>query len=205
MTVDLTVLISGGGTTLANLAAEVAAGRLDARIRRVVCSKEDAAGIEKSRQTGFDTVVLPRRRFCSHDAFGEAVTAAVSESVCDLVLMAGFTHLWLIPEPWLGKVMNIHPALIPSFCGRGLHGMRVHRAVIASGVKISGCTVHFADNEYDHGPIILQRPVPVEFDDTPETLQERVFAEECIAYPLAVRRFAEGRLEIVGSRVKVRS
>ena len=108
-----------------------------------------------------------------------------------------------VPDDFLGRVMNIHPALIPAFCGKGYYGHHVHEAVLAYGVKVSGCTVHFADNEYDHGPIILQRAVPVLDDDTPDTLAARVFEQECEAYPEAIRLFAEGRLRIEGRRVKI--
>jgi phosphoribosylglycinamide formyltransferase-1 len=100
--------------------------------------------------------------------------------------------------------LNIHPALIPAFCGKGFHGLHVHRAALEAGVKVSGCTVHFADNQYDHGPIILQRAVPVLDDDTPETLADRVFAEECAAYPEAIRLYAQGRLLVQGRRVLIR-
>ena len=117
--------------------------------------------------------------------------------------MAGFLQLVLIPEDFRNRVFNIHPALIPAFCGKGYYGHRVHEAVLASGAKVSGCTVHFADNEYDHGPIIVQRTVPVLDDDTAETLAQRVFVEECEAYPEAIRLFAEGRLRIEGKRVRI--
>jgi folate-dependent phosphoribosylglycinamide formyltransferase PurN len=111
--------------------------------------------------------------------------------------------LILVPDDFAGRVMNIHPALIPAFCGKGFYGQYVHEAVLAAGVKVTGCTVHFADNVYDHGPIILQRAVPVYENDTPQTLSSRVFAEECDAYPEAIRLFAEGRLKIEGKRVHV--
>jgi len=112
-------------------------------------------------------------------------------------------HFFKIPDKYFGKVMNIHPGLIPSFCGKGYYGHHVHKAVIESGVKVSGSTVHFVDNEYDHGPIIIQRVVPVNGNDTPDTLEQRVFKEECIAYPEAIRLFAEGRLRIEGRKVRV--
>jgi phosphoribosylglycinamide formyltransferase-1 len=118
--------------------------------------------------------------------------------------MAGFLQLLDIPPDFEHRVMNIHPALIPAFCGKGYHGAHVHRAVLEAGVKVSGCTVHFADNQYDHGPIILQQVVPVKDDDTPESLAARVFEAECTAYPEAIRLFAEGRLEVQGRRVRVR-
>jgi folate-dependent phosphoribosylglycinamide formyltransferase PurN len=117
--------------------------------------------------------------------------------------MAGFLQIITVPDDFRMRVMNIHPALIPAFCGKGFYGHHVHEAVIASGVKVTGCTVHYADNEYDHGPIILQRAVPVSDDDTPDTLAARVFEQECEAYPEAIRLFGEGRLAVEGRRVRV--
>ena len=121
----------------------------------------------------------------------------------DLIVLAGYLHLFRFAPHYQGRVMNIHPALIPAFCGKRFYGLRVHRAVLDYGVKVSGCSVHFADEEYDRGPIILQRTVPVLEDDTPHTLAERVFAEECKAYPEAIQLFAEGRLTIEGQRVRI--
>jgi folate-dependent phosphoribosylglycinamide formyltransferase PurN len=117
--------------------------------------------------------------------------------------MAGFLQLITIPEDFQHRVMNIHPALIPAFSGKGFYGHHVHEAALAMGVKVSGCTVHFADNQYDHGPIILQRVVPVLDDDTPDTLAARVFEQESEAYPEAIRLFADGRLTVEGRRVRV--
>jgi len=119
------------------------------------------------------------------------------------VCLAGFLQLLTIPEDFAGRVMNIHPALIPAFCGKGFYGHRVHEAVLEAGVKVSGCTVHFADNLYDHGPVIVQRTVPVRDGDTAEVLAARVFEQECEAYPEAIRLFAEGRLQIVGRTVRL--
>ena len=115
--------------------------------------------------------------------------------------MAGFLQLLRIPEDFAGRVMNIHPALLPAFGGQGMYGRHVHEAVLEYGAKLTGCTVHFADNEYDHGPVVLQRAVEVRDDDTPETLADRVFAAECEAYPDAIRLFAEGKLHLHGRRV----
>jgi phosphoribosylglycinamide formyltransferase 1 len=121
----------------------------------------------------------------------------------ELVAMAGFLKHVLIPADFAGRVMNIHPALIPAFCGAGFYGERVHRAALEYGVKVSGCTVHFVDNHYDHGPIILQRTVPVHPDDTPQTLAARVFEQECQAYPEAIRLYAAGRLRIAGRLIVI--
>ncbi len=127
----------------------------------------------------------------------------IDEANVDLVCLAGWLCLLDVPEKWLGKVMNIHPALLPSFGGKGMYGHRVHQAVIDHGCKISGCTVHFVDNTYDNGPIILQRVCPVLDNDSADALARRVFEEEKIAYPEAIRLFAQNRLTIRGRRVMI--
>jgi folate-dependent phosphoribosylglycinamide formyltransferase PurN len=127
----------------------------------------------------------------------------LDERKVDLVCMAGFLSYWIIPERYLGRVMNIHPALLPAFGGEGMYGHHVHEAVLARGCKVSGCTVHFVNNRYDDGPIVLQRAVPVRAEDAPDDLAARVFEQECIAYPEAIRLFAEGRLRIEGRIVHI--
>jgi phosphoribosylglycinamide formyltransferase-1 len=199
----LGVLISGSGTTLQNLLDRSADGRLPARVVLVVSSRADAFGLQRAATAGVPTGVVERRSCASRDDFSRRIFDLCREAGVDLVCMAGFLQLLPIPEDFAGRVMNIHPALIPAFCGKGFYGQHVHEAVLASGVKVSGCTVHFADNQYDHGAIILQRTVPVLDDDTPVTLADRVFAEECEAYPQAIRLFAEGRLRLEGRRVVV--
>jgi formyltetrahydrofolate-dependent phosphoribosylglycinamide formyltransferase len=194
VTVDLAVLLSGGGHTLQNFIDEIAAGRLDARIRVVVSSRRDAAGVQRAREAGIPCHVVERRRFASSEEFSAAITEALEPYAVDLVLLAGFLQLYLFPDKYRGRVLNIHPGLLPRYGGRGMYGHYVHEAVLAAGETESGCTVHLADHEYDHGPIVLQRRVPVLPGDTPETLAERVFAAECEAYPEAVRLFAAGKL-----------
>jgi len=196
----LAVLISGGGRTLLNLHQRIVDGSLRAVITTVVCSRGDVAGAARSRDAGLNTVVVERLRL-SPDAFQREVTQAVAGA--DLVCMAGFLSLWRIPDELYGKVINIHPALLPEFGGAGMYGMRVHRAVLAAGKKISGCTVHFCDNQYDHGPIILQRTVPVLAGDTPDTLAARVFEQECIAYPEAIQLFADGRISLEAGTARI--
>jgi folate-dependent phosphoribosylglycinamide formyltransferase PurN len=127
----------------------------------------------------------------------------LDEARVDLVCLAGFLSYWIIPERYTGRVINIHPALLPAFGGKGMYGHHVHEAVLERGCKVSGCTVHFLSNEYDEGPIILQRCVPVYAEDTADDLAALVFREECIAYPEAIRLFAEGRLRIEGRVVHV--
>ncbi len=203
MTTRLAVLISGGGTTLQNFIDLIKARKLDARVTVVVSSRPGVKGLERAAKAGLPHFVVERKAFPSAAAFSDAVWAVVDRHGADLVTLGGFLSLLKISDRYLGRVMNIHPALIPAFCGDKLYGHRVHEAVLASGVRISGCTVHFADNVYDHGPIIIQRCVPVFDGDTPATLAARVFKEECIAYPEAVRLFAAGRLKIEGRRVHI--
>ena len=200
----IVVLISGGGTTLRNLIQKIDEGRLDAKIELVVSSSHKARGLQFAEAADIPTVILPRSRFDSVETFSEAVFSECRSADARLVVMGGFLKLVLVPDDYKNRVMNIHPALIPSFCGKGFYGHHVHEAVLQYGVKVSGCTVHFVDNQYDHGPIIIQRTVPVEDDDTPDTLAARVFEQECIAYPTAIQWFAQGRLEVVGRRVRIK-
>lgn len=189
----LAVLISGSGRSLQNFIDLIAKGELPARIAVVVSSSPTAGGNERARKAGIPVVVANRRKFRSDADFSRAVTAAIRPHDVDYVLLAGFIHLYLFPDEFRNKVINIHPALLPQFGGRGFYGHHVHEAVLKSGAKESGCTVHFADHQYDHGPILLQRRVPILPGDTPESLADRVFREECVAYPEAIRKLAEGR------------
>jgi formyltetrahydrofolate-dependent phosphoribosylglycinamide formyltransferase len=199
--IRLAVLLSGGGTTLQNLLDHSADGRLPAQVVLVISNRTDAFGLKRAEQAGVPTAVIPRKHYASREEFSQHIFERCRAADADLVCLAGFLQLLHIPDEFRGRVMNIHPALIPSFCGTGYYGHYVHEAVLAYGVKISGCTVHFADNQYDHGPIILQRTVPVDDEDTPDSLAARVFAEECTAYPEAIRLFAEGKLRVEGRRV----
>jgi len=200
---NLAVLLSGSGRTLENVQQAIMAGRLSARVAVVVSSKSEAYGLVRARQHGLDAVAVPRQNYPNLQAFNEAMHAVLAHYPIDLVVLAGFLSLYAPPPALAGRVMNIHPALLPAFGGKGLYGDRVHRAVLESGVKLSGCTVHFADACYDHGPIILQVAVPVEDDDTIEALAARVFAAECALYPQAIQLFAEDRLRIAGRRVRI--
>ena len=139
----------------------------------------------------------------SREAFSEAIFKPIRDQHADLVVFGGFLSLLRIPPDFENRVMNIHPSLIPSFCGKDLHGEKVHQAVIDRGVKVSGCTVHFADDRYDAGPIILQRPVPVLDTDTADELAQRVFEAESDALPDAIELFAAGRLVVEGQRVRI--
>jgi formyltetrahydrofolate-dependent phosphoribosylglycinamide formyltransferase len=169
----------------------------------VISSAPDTYGVKRAEQNNIPVSIVQRKGFNNSEIFSNTIINEIEEYSVDLIILAGFLHLFKIPDKYTGKAMNIHPGLIPSFCGKGYYGHHVHEAVIESGVKVSGCTVHFVDNEYDCGPIIIQRVVQVHEDDSPETLAQRVFKEECIAYPEAINLFAEGRLKIEERKVRI--
>jgi formyltetrahydrofolate-dependent phosphoribosylglycinamide formyltransferase len=196
-------LISGGGRTLKNFIDLAAENRLPIDIRLVISSNPSAAGLVFARDAHIDVQVYERKRFDSNQAYGDAVFDACRKAGVDYVAMAGFLKLAPVPEDFAGRVLNIHPALIPAFCGHGMYGHRVHQAVLDAGVKVTGVTVHFVDNQYDAGPIIWQQPVPVFDDDDAETLADRVFEVEKEAYPHVLRLLAAGRIKFEGRRVKI--
>ncbi len=199
----LAVLISGGGTTLANLADAINRGELPAQISAVISSNDRAYGLKRAGKLDLPAFVVPRKRSKSPGEFSDLVFGLVRDAQAELVCLAGFLSLLVIPDDYAHRVINIHPALLPSFGGKGMYGRRVHEAVLAAGCKVSGCTVHLCDQTYDTGPIIVQRCCQVREDDTPETLAARVFEQECIAYPQAIRLFAEGRVRLDGRRVQI--
>ena len=187
----LAVLISGGGTTMLNLADRIDDGSLPASIRLVLASNHHAAGIGRAEARGLPTRVVARRQHSDPTTFSQEVFDAVRGAGATHVCLAGFLSLLVIPPDFAGRVLNIHPSLLPDYGGKGMHGRHVHAAVLANGETQTGCTVHFADNTYDTGPILLQRTCPVLPEDTPETLAARVFVEECEAYPAALQLIAE--------------
>jgi len=203
------VLISGGGSTLANLHSRIADGRLpDVEIVQVVSSRPDTRGVALSREAGLPTCVLRPRDFSVAEDFSAALNAAMDAAAVELVVMGGFLCFWRIPLHYLGRVVNIHPSLLPAFGGRGMFGHHVHEAVLAAGVAESGCTVHLADNEYDHGPIVAQRRVPVLPSDTPDSLAARVGECERELYPDVIARIAREGFEwlpqVDGAGVRIR-
>jgi phosphoribosylglycinamide formyltransferase-1 len=198
--IRLVVLISGGGTTLQNLLDRIAAGTLNAVIVGVVSSGAKVLGVERAQRAGLPVTVVLRK---PAQSFGDRVWTAVRAYNPDLVCLAGWLHLLPIPNDFRLRVLNIHPALLPAFGGKGLYGHHVHEAVLAYGTKVSGCTVHFADDTYDTGPILVQKCVPVLESDTPSTLAARVFQAECQAYPEAIELIAAGRVTVLGRRVVI--
>jgi formyltetrahydrofolate-dependent phosphoribosylglycinamide formyltransferase len=182
-------MLSGSGRTLLNLAEKIRDGRLSATIALVIASRE-CLGAQRARELGIDTRVIkgaiPAGR----------LAAILAEHRIDWVALAGYLRLVNIPPAYDKRIVNIHPALLPDFGGPGMYGHHVHKAVLAAGKPISGCTVHLCDPEYDHGPIILQKSCPVLAGDTPETLGARVFALECEAYPEALQLLITGRVQV---------
>jgi phosphoribosylglycinamide formyltransferase-1 len=204
----LAVLISGFGRTLKNFIDFASEGELPVDICLVVSSTPTATGLEHAASAGIPTRVISRADFAAGSTgdvpFGNAIFAACRDAGVDYVAMAGFLKLAPVPPDFAGRVLNIHPALIPSFCGPGMYGHHVHQAVLDAGVRVTGVTVHFVDNQYDHGPIIWQQPVPVFDDDTADTLAKRVFECEKEAYPHVLKLLAAGRVALEDGRVKLK-
>jgi phosphoribosylglycinamide formyltransferase-1 len=186
----LAVLISGGGRTLLNLADAIDRGELPATIHLVISSRADVSGIAKSIALGFPTHLVPRRDHASPASFSAAIWDLVRAQPIDLVVLAGFLSLITVPPDFRKRVINIHPALLPKYGGKGMYGHHVHEAVLAARDTESGCTVHYVDDQYDHGDPILQLRCPVLPGDTPDTLAARVFQQECLAFPQALRLLA---------------
>jgi len=203
--IRLGVLISGGGTTLMNILEYIKRGELNAEVAVVISSRSTAAGVEKARNAGLPVKIIRTKDYPDIDQLSQQIEKELVAANVDIVVQGGWLCLWKIPKRYENRVMNIHPALLPSFGGQGMWGHHVHKAVLAAGCKISGCTVHFCTNEYDKGPIIVQRACQVKDDDTPETLAARVFEQECIAYPQAIKLFAEGKLVAQDGKVKIKS
>jgi len=199
------VLVSGRGTNLQAILDACARGGIPGRVVVVVSNNPKAYALERARREGIPAVAMHHRAFPDRDTFDSKLAEILHSYQVDLVCLAGFLRIlgpWFVNE-FPGRIMNIHPALLPAFGGLGMYGERVHRAVLDSGVKFSGCTIHFVNEAPDGGPIILQAVVPVRDDDTVETLAARIAQEEHRLYPEAVRLFAEGRLRVAGRRVTI--
>lgn len=208
MSKRIAVLVSGGGTNLQALIDAQARGELGGgEIIAVISSKENAYALERAAKAGIPGHVLPRKRFDSNRSMTLALVALLKELGVDLVVLAGCMIIFTkeLTDAYPNAVINVHPALIPSFCGQGYYGLRVHEAALRDGVKISGATVHFVSEECDGGPIIAQKAVDVREDDTPETLQRRIMEEaEWKLLPRAVALFCEDRLTVEGRAVRIK-
>lgn len=204
---NIAVLVSGGGTNLQALIDAQKRGEIkNGRITLVIASKPDAYALERAEKNGIATKVIPRKEYADISAYTRAVTDALIEGGADLVVYAGFMTILdnQIVEAFPYKMMNVHPALIPSFCGKGFYGLHVHDAVLESGVKLTGATVHFVTEECDGGPIILQKAIEIKNDDTSETLQKRVMEQcEWKILPQAVSLFCEGRIKINANKTEI--
>lgn len=204
---NIAVLVSGGGTNLQALIDAEKRGEIkNGKITCVISSNPDAYALERAKSNGIETVVVPKKDYPDRSEYTAAVTNALVEAKADLVVYAGFMIILdsQIVKAFPNKMMNVHPALIPSFCGKGFYGLRVHEAVLASGVKLTGATVHFVTEDCDAGPIIAQKAVPVLNGDTPETLQRRVMEEcEWKILPEAVSLFCQGRIKINGNKTEI--
>lgn len=200
------VLLSGSGTNLQSLIDSTKSGEINGEIAVVISDKEDAYGLERARMNGIDAVFVDAKWYENRTAFNDEIVSVLKKHGVVLVVLAGYLKI-LSPEfigEYRNKIINIHPSLIPSFCGKGYYGLRVHEAVIEYGAKITGATVHFVDEEADAGPIILQDAVEVYWDDTPEVLQQRVLKVEHRLLPAAVKYYCDGRIETDGRKVKIR-
>ncbi|MCP4003873.1 MAG: phosphoribosylglycinamide formyltransferase [bacterium] len=202
MPLRISVLLSGSGTSLENLFEHRDKGQLDVEFASVISSKASAFGLERARRRGVPAYAVPRKSHRDERDFNDALHQVLDENPADLLVLAGFLSKIEL-RGYNGRAMNTHPALIPSFSGTGFYGDRVHRAVLEAGVKLSGVTVHFCDEEYDTGPIILQESVPVLDDDSLETLRTRIQAKERELYPRAIQLYAQDRLRVEGRLVRV--
>jgi phosphoribosylglycinamide formyltransferase-1 len=199
------VLASGGGSNMQAILEAITAGTIAGTLVRVVSDTPQAFALERARLAGIPTSVIGPHEHRSRAAFSQAIAALMKNEAIDLIVMAGFMRVVTaeLITPFLGRILNIHPSLIPSFCGPGFYGHHVHEAVLRSGVKVSGCTVHFVEEAVDAGPIVIQRVVPVVAGDTPDILAARILIEEHQAYPEAVRLFCAGRLQIDNRLVRI--
>jgi len=204
MSLRLGILLSGGGRTMVNISEAIERGELDAEIVCVISSRSHVAGVDRAKALGIEPHIVRKKDFSNLESFSERLVEIFTEAKVDLVCQCGWLCLWQLPGALEGKVMNIHPGLLPKFGGQGMWGHHVHQAVIDAGESQSGCTVHFVNNEYDAGPIILQRTCPVRPDDSADSLAERVFEQECIAYPQAISLFAQNRLSVKSNPVIIR-
>ena len=189
----LAFFISGTGGNAMNLLRACREGRVAAEAILGIASTPKAGGITKLEAEGVPVVALERKAFGSDEAYSEACYAEAEARGAEVICLAGWLKKLWVPPRWEGRILNIHPGLLPRFGGAGMYGMHVHRAVLAAGERESGCTVHLVDNEFDHGRHLLERRVPVLPGDTPESLQARVYAEEMRAYPQALAAFLEAR------------
>jgi phosphoribosylglycinamide formyltransferase 1 len=204
--IKLAVLASGGGTNLQAIIDNIEAGKLDACLKVVISNNSNAFALERARKHNIQAIHLSQKMFATQDEFNDKLLSIFQENQIDLVILAGYMKI-LSPkviQAYKNRMINIHPALLPHFGGKGMYGIHVHEAVIESGVKVTGVTVHLVDEIYDHGAIVMQKCVPVLDDDTPESLAERVLKVEHELYSEAIQLFAEDKIEFKGNKAYVK-
>lgn len=203
---NLVVMASGGGTNLQAIIDSIEAGKLDAQIKAVISNNSKAGALERARNHNIPDIHLSHKQFATPEEFDQRLLSVLKEKETDLIVLAGYMKMIspTVIREYRNRIINIHPALLPSFGGKGMYGIHVHEAVIELGVKVTGVTVHTVDEVYDHGPILYQKCVPVLADDTPESLQQRVLPHEHEAYSKVIQLFAQGKIEIRDNKAIIR-
>ncbi len=204
--VKIGVLISGSGTNLQSLIDNIETGNIKGKIAVVISNRKDAYGLNRARQKNIDALYIRQKDYESFEIFNDAIIDELKRHNVELVVLAGYLKILTSKfiDEYRNRIINIHPSLIPAFCGKGYYGIKVHEEVIKYGVKLSGATVHFVDEEADTGPIIIQEAVEVGYEDTAETLQQKVLKIEHKILPLAVKYYCEGKIQISGRKVKIK-
>lgn len=197
---NLGVLLSGSGRTLENFLEKLD----DVNIKVVISSKQNVKGIEIAKKANIPTYIVQRKKYDNIKSFSDQITKILKNYDISLIALAGFLSFYDYPNIYENKILNIHPALIPSFSGKGYYGMKVHKAAYKRGVKVSGCTVHFIDKVYDNGPIVLQKTCRIKASDKPKDIADKVFELECKAYPEAIRLFFYNKLKIKNNKVFIK-
>ncbi|MFA9422234.1 MAG: phosphoribosylglycinamide formyltransferase [Sedimentibacter sp.] len=199
------VLISGSGTNLQSIIDNIEKGQINGKIAVVISNKSDAYGLERASQHNIDNVFVSQKKYENFEAYNDALIEELEKHGVEVIVLAGYLKILSSKfiETYRNRIINIHPSLIPSFCGKGYYGLKVHEAAINYGVKLSGATVHFVDEDADTGPIIIQESVLVDHDDTAETLQKKILKIEHKILPLAVKYFCEGKIEVTGRKVRI--
>ncbi|MBP7792699.1 MAG: phosphoribosylglycinamide formyltransferase [Candidatus Goldbacteria bacterium] len=203
----IAVFVSGSGTNLQAIIDACESGYISqGKIEIVFSNKKDAYGLQRAKKHNIKTMYLDPENFNTREEYDRVVAGKMNDIGIDLICLAGYMRILtkIFLDTFKGKIMNIHPALLPAFGGKGMYGIHVHEAVLKAGVKESGCTVHFVDYGTDTGPVIFQRKVPVLKGDTPQTLQKRVLEQEHLAYKEAIKLFTEDKLQIIGNKVKIK-
>lgn len=204
--VKIGVLISGSGSNLQSLIDNIENGSIKGEISLVISNRKDAYGLERAKVHNIEGLYIRQSAYESFEKFNHAIIEEFKSRSVELVVLAGYLKILTSKfiEEYRNRIINIHPSLIPAFCGKGYYGIKVHQAAVDYGVKLSGATVHFVDEEADTGPIIIQKPVQVSYEDTAESLQEKILKIEHEILPLAVKYYCDGRIQVMGRKVNIK-